>query len=611
MSIIDQQKELEYYPDDVLAQEMMQPTGIAPSFLVATEIKRRNDMRNSYQMQMNQPPQMSVAEEQAMELQGIPNIDPNMMQQQMMQDPMMQEQMPQNAPMQMREGGAVRYQSGTQMTQDEADKIIAQLFNRERAMKKFPQYFNPDGSQKSPAQRRAEGSMDADKYLFGELYDQSMPRNESGQILQRRLGLEESNLPENVYENFSNIADEQIALRDALRETEQSEMIDPDGGYLAAGISGPMGGKIVGEGGWLYDPTSKIDNALLAASFIPIGGRAATALGLGGKAAVTGGKAAYTAGRAGIKEGLGSLRNKFSEKISKPIYERIGKFAGKERQLPGMVEAVIGKGFVPSYGGKASIPMQEVGRQAIKAFSNPFANPLKSPFYSRTLPSAFVGNAALSAISGEDNLEPSIGGSAEASTEDAITQDNIQSLQDALQQKRDNETTDQVLDEGVETGMETEAGKMLADAMASVPEDTTFQEYLDALQGMEATRQSQILMDLGASIANASHGGDIAKGFQEAGTKARTEQLNIAKERARVMGESRAMDIDIGLKIANIDRDLSNQTGRTLQELLALLQMNEDFITDNYPDSAEAIMQQIREAIRITLPPAPEEENNK
>jgi len=112
MSIIDQQKELEYYPDDVLAQEMMQPTGIAPSFLVATEIKRRNDMRNSYEMQMNQPPQMSVAEEQAMELQGIPDIDPNMMQQQMMQDPMMQEQMPQNAPMQMREGGDIRYQEG-------------------------------------------------------------------------------------------------------------------------------------------------------------------------------------------------------------------------------------------------------------------------------------------------------------------------------------------------------------------------------------------------------------------------------------------------------------------------------------------------------------------
>ena len=116
MSIIEQQKELEYYPDDVLAQEMMQPTGIAPSFLVATEIKRRNDMRNAYQSQMNPQPQTSVVEEEAMELGGIPNVDPNAMQQQMMQQPMpqqqMPQQMPQGAPMQMKEGGAIRYQSG-------------------------------------------------------------------------------------------------------------------------------------------------------------------------------------------------------------------------------------------------------------------------------------------------------------------------------------------------------------------------------------------------------------------------------------------------------------------------------------------------------------------
>ena len=137
MSLIDQQKELEYYPDEVLAQEMMQPTGIAPSFLVATEIKRRNDMRNAYQAQMNQPPQMSVAEEEAMELQGIPNVDPNAMEQQMMQEPMPQEQMPQQmpqgAPMQMRKGGSIRYQSGQYidpnliaigLTVDEEGKIV-------------------------------------------------------------------------------------------------------------------------------------------------------------------------------------------------------------------------------------------------------------------------------------------------------------------------------------------------------------------------------------------------------------------------------------------------------------------------------------------------------
>ena len=575
MSIIDQQKELEYYPDDVLAQEMMQPTGIAPSFLVATEIKRRNDMRNSYQMQMNQAPQMSVVEEQAMELQGIPNIDPNMMQQQMMQDPMMQEQMPQNAPMPMREGGAVRYQTGSE--------ILDQLFDRERVMKKFPEYFNPDGSQKSPEQMRAEGLMDADKYLFGELYDQSMPRNERGQIVQRRLGLEESNLPENVYEDFSNIADEQIALRDALRETEQSEMIDPDGGFLSAGITGPMGNKVVGKGGWLYDPTSVLDNTLLAASAIPIGGRAATAIGLGGKAAVTGAKA-----------GLGSLR--------KRILQKLGEREAGKRGFTGSGPYAFRNPATGRMEGSAKLG-EDVLKRAGQYF-NPRPLNLSNPFYTRTVPA--VSGASFIGTRGGDNVEPSIGGSAEASTEDAITQENIESLQNALQQQRDNETANQVLDNGIETGTETEAGKMLADAMASVPQDTTFQEYLDALQGMEATRQSQILMDLGAAIANASHGGDIAKGLQEAGTKARTEQLNIAKERARVMGESRAMDIDIGLKIATIDADLSKQTGRTLQELLALLQMNPDFITDNYPESAKAIMQQIEEAIKITLPQADE-----
>jgi len=41
--------------------------------------------------------------------------------------------------------------------------------------------------------------------------------------------------------------------------------------------------------------------------------------------------------------------------------------------------------------------------------------------------------------------------------------------------------------------------------------------------------------------------------------------------------------------------------------LLALLNMNEDFLTDNYPDSAEAIMAQIKEAIKLTLPQAAEQ----
>jgi len=158
----------------------------------------------------------------------------------------------------------------------------------------------------------------------------------------------------------------------------------------------------------------------------------------------------------------------------------------------------------------------------------------------------------------------------------------------------------------------TESGRMLEDAMENVPENTTFQDYLSTLEGMEETRKGQVLMDLGASIANASHGGDIAKGFQEAGTKARAEKIEVAKETARVLGESRAMDIDVAIKMATIQAEIEYLSkGKTLNELLALLQMNEDFLTDNYTaETAKGIMDQIERAITLTLPPVPEKEES-
>ena len=128
------------------------------------------------------------------------------------------------------------------------------------------------------------------------------------------------------------------------------------------------------------------------------------------------------------------------------------------------------------------------------------------------------------------------------------------------------------------------------------------------VESVEESRKGQILMDLGAAIANASHGGDIAKGFQEAGTKARAEQIEVAKERARVLGESRAMDIDVAIKMATIQADIEKQTGRTLNELLALLNMNEDFLTENYTaEVAKGIMDQIKEAMILTLPQSTEQ----
>jgi hypothetical protein len=430
MSLIDQQKELEYYPDEVLAQEMMQPTGIAPSFLVATEIKRRNDMRNAYQAQMNQPPQMSVAEEEAMELQGIPNADPNAMQQQMMQEPMPQQQMPQGAPMQMREGGAVRYQEG--------------------------------------------------------------------------------------------------------------------------------GSPLIGRGGTLLDWTNPWDYALAGMMFAPIPGSRLAA------SAIKAGRLGKAAAQAKGIKGLG----------------KIGEYA-------------IKLGFNPSYGGAKSITTSEVGKQALK-YPIRYVNPKATEFRTRTLP-AVGGAGLLAGVGGEDS---GIGTESNASiiedvnAADAVVDPRLEgkSLDEIAAIKSDDNRQRQALAEKLAADKAAEdaerdrraalpdSARMLEDAMANVPENETFQDYLSTLEGMEESRKGQILMDLGAAIANASHGGDIAKGFQEAGTKARAEQIEVAKERARVLGESRAMDINTSLKMAEIDAALMKSDQITLSGWLDLFADNPDLI---------------------------------
>lgn len=94
MNIIEIQDKLRTFPKQQLMQEMQQPTGIAPQFLVLTELERRNKMEQAYQAQ--QQPQPSVAEQALM--QGLGSMQPQMQQQ---MPPQMQQPMPQesaNAP---------------------------------------------------------------------------------------------------------------------------------------------------------------------------------------------------------------------------------------------------------------------------------------------------------------------------------------------------------------------------------------------------------------------------------------------------------------------------------------------------------------------------------
>ena len=484
MSIVEIQKELEYWPDQKIQEEIMSPTGAAngQTYLVVLEAERRTNERQAYENQMAQQeqPQMTVAEESAMELGGgIMDVDPNLMQNQMMAQQMpqqmpqqMTQQMPQRQPMAMYGGGAIRYQEGEDVELDES----------------------------------------------GWQY-------------------------------------------------------------------GPYGNKIVGRGGWLYDPTSVVDNALLAASAIPIGGRAVTGIGLGGKALIKGGKA-----------GAKILGRKIAEKTAKPIQnilEGIGGFASK-------------RGFLPSYAGQSSIPLAEVGGQALKSLIDPRklrklvpgikgglirpdVTSTLAPFYSRTVPAtsaiAFLSSRDEGDVQAEDvdedkgMLDSPISGAdytnltlgeynslsddARRLVDEALAADKLKA--DAAEAIR----KESAAEEDRRAGM-TEGGRFFEDAMKNIPEDETYQDYLSKLEGMEESSKGQVLMDLGSAIANAGHGGDIAKGIQEAGTKARTEKLALAKEKAGILSGKRADDINLALQIATLDTNLAKQGQTTLTSWLEL-----------------------------------------
>ena len=510
MSIIEQQKELEYYPDDVLAQEMMQPTGIAPSFLVATEIKRRNDMRNAYQSKMNPQPQTSVVEEEVMDLGGIPNVDPNAVQQQMMaqqggmpQQQMMQQPMPQNAPMQMQEGGTVEYGVDEGAITD-------------------------DGS----------GFLSAGLGAVGLL--------RRGGNIRYQMG---AGISPNVYagQNVEDITDDEAGFL-----TNFWQSMSPAEKVTLAG------------------------SATLAATPIP-GGRIMALMR--GIPTIMKSYRAYKP----LRTGLG--------KITRPLYKTQPRTQGR---------------FSKDW---------EIGGEITN-----YLNPARTEFLTRTAPVAGIAgvigsNVDMGAPIIEDvnaagvPVDPKFEGMSSDEIAAIKSEDNI------LKELADKLSAEKTAVEDAERDRRadlTESGRMLEDAMENVPENTTFQDYLSTLEGMEETRKGQVLMDLGASIANASHGGDIAKGFQEAGTRARAEKIEASKEKARVLGESRAMDIDVAIKMATIQAEIEYLSkGKTLNELLALLQMNEDFLTDNYTaETAKGIMDQIERAITLTLPPVPEKEES-
>ena len=119
-NILQMQEILKSVPDQRLMQEMQQPTGRAPQYLVMTEIQRRKKVRDEYQGQV-QDQQTTVAEDMVIgRAPQQPPIAPAGMPPQMSQGmpPQMQPPMPAaQPPMNMEGGGALYRQAGSQASQ--------------------------------------------------------------------------------------------------------------------------------------------------------------------------------------------------------------------------------------------------------------------------------------------------------------------------------------------------------------------------------------------------------------------------------------------------------------------------------------------------------------
>ena len=118
-NLVELSNQLEYVPQEQLVQMSQDPNSMFPSFLVLSEIQRRNQMKKMYEAQQPKP-QTTVAEEVVQEFAG----------QQGLQGAMAQSPGPQNAfqpgvmgnmappsPMQaMASGGRTGYQAGRNLT---------------------------------------------------------------------------------------------------------------------------------------------------------------------------------------------------------------------------------------------------------------------------------------------------------------------------------------------------------------------------------------------------------------------------------------------------------------------------------------------------------------
>ena len=156
------QDALKGYPDNLLAQEVAQPSGNIPSYLAISELTRRKEMRDRYAAQ--QAPQSSVAEDLVQGIMGVAQGG-------MPQQPMMgQPPQPQQPVMRMSNGGLTPGQYIEQSgTQGQRDYSLDNMLANEKAMREAYAWWEENVAPLMPTAENAQRKMEDFKNWYSSL----------------------------------------------------------------------------------------------------------------------------------------------------------------------------------------------------------------------------------------------------------------------------------------------------------------------------------------------------------------------------------------------------------------------------------------------------------
>jgi hypothetical protein len=232
MNIIQVEDNLKSIPDDRLQQEMSNPSGMFPQYLVMSEIQRRTKMREDYEGRMaaneKTPPRPTMREEMMMSMQptnmpsgGIADIvSSQSLSSNPVMPPMAQE------PVRMNEGGVLKMAPGGMLDfNDPFTQLSASVYGF-RQPEDDPTTPDIDESlgapifEKSDAQKQLEEYRQLQAKLMPERLEKQRKLMGGLNLLQSGIAIATSATPEQIGANMNRLIDSIGKTEDALQKQE-------------------------------------------------------------------------------------------------------------------------------------------------------------------------------------------------------------------------------------------------------------------------------------------------------------------------------------------------------------------------------------------------------